>query len=215
MLIRYFHHVPRPILIFFSQKRCPVIASLNYIKANKFNYLLYRFLSYLEYVAQKFTSLIRRIDELGSGVDKSSNSSKSSAVLEMLILGAFEMSVLNINLRDIGINSLRSVRRIIIVSIGHVSLVEGVLELIDVEMVIMMGFESSNKNKNMKNTIYYYYRYPSNCTLIMGLPLFHNAISVYNIPFMTVVHCYRRISMEMTSYQELSIDILTELLHQQ
>ncbi|GBC29962.2 hypothetical protein RIR_jg23695.t1 [Rhizophagus irregularis DAOM 181602=DAOM 197198] len=129
---------------------------IQYIKANKFNYLLYRFLSYLEYVAQKFTSLIRRIDELGSGVDKSSNSSKSSAVLEMLILGAFEMSVLNINLRDIGINSLRSVRRIIIVSIGHVSLVEGVLELIDVEMVIMMGFESSNKNKNMKNTIYYY-----------------------------------------------------------
>ncbi|UZO19175.1 uncharacterized protein OCT59_010475 [Rhizophagus irregularis] len=103
---------------------------IQYIKANKFNYLLYRFLSYLEYVAQKFTSLIRRIDELGSGVDKSSNSSKSSAVLEMLILGAFEMSVLNINLRDIGINSLRSVRRIIIVSIGHVSLVEGVLELI-------------------------------------------------------------------------------------
>lgn len=48
----------------------------------------------------------------------------------MLVLGAFEMSVLNINLRDIGINSLRSVRRIIIASKWNVSLVEGVLELI-------------------------------------------------------------------------------------
>ncbi|CAB4416758.1 unnamed protein product [Rhizophagus irregularis] len=91
---------------------------------------------------------------------------------KLKILNTYVIIVMLI--RDIGINSLRLVRRIIIASIGHVSLVEGVLELIyrsgleytnnwfatyyniECRNDNYDGFESSNKNKNMKNTLYYY-----------------------------------------------------------